>query len=397
MAFRLPDDGPQLWPNRTVPFVIDPLLANAELLIKQAFRLIHEKTCIRFREKAPGDSDRFGVRFTRNDEICVTSQIGLRPGRARFDRGQGQEIQLGLDCLTNGYIQRALGLVLGLAYEETRVDREKYVRYNPLRTECIAALDKYEDEFRDAGDGADVDSNATLASRSKAVAISHEHSAAALGIVFDYASHMFVTRECFTPHKHPSARLGSNDDGATAGGSGALSVLDLEKLNAMYDCPACHSYRFMDIHRLLASPHSFESGHFNPVESGHDIDQRPLYVCRVYHGPAGALLVGKMKTTESHTNCWVADGGREYIYGRNFEVLTSPGGHNFTWGAINAILPSAILGGRTGDREPVYIGKCKVAGADSITSGSFQARVGALYVPFGGNAVKCSNFQLLTC
>lgn len=214
-------DHSRIWPNQRVPYVIDPLLIESALVIKNSMKYIQERTCVQFIEKQKTDKD--WIKFIRNDGICYTAEFGRN-----FEKSKsGQEIELGIDCISTVSVQRALALVLGLFYEETRPDRDKYVRYNPLLPSCInRTLEKNDDE---------------LLSNSTHFLISTKHLDAALNLPFDYGSHMFVNKECFQPYRSSSIRLGSSD-GHGNDESGVLSVLDLEKLNAIYQCSG--KYKF---------------------------------------------------------------------------------------------------------------------------------------------------------
>lgn len=164
-----------------------------------------------------------------------------------------------------------------------------------------------------------------------------------------------------------------------------------------FSIPGCNSHRFVRIHKIVDSPHTFES--FNPIQTGFDIDELPLYVCRAFHN--GALVIGKMKMTHEYSSCWVGESGKEYDFGKGFDVLTNPNKQNFTWISSDNLssMKNAIVGGRTNLRESLYIGRCTVAhsGQRSTVSGSYLPSTRITTVPFGLIAHVCKNSEVLNC
>uniref|UniRef100_A0A0K8TPN2 Uncharacterized protein n=1 Tax=Tabanus bromius TaxID=304241 RepID=A0A0K8TPN2_TABBR len=83
--------------------------------------------------------------------------------------------------------------------------------------------------------------------------------------------------------------------------------------------------------------------------------------------------------------------GRE-IPATSYEVLC---GHGYTWvpSVGGQILPHAVIGGRTSDGEPLYIGRANYAG--SITPGKVHPSHNCLYIGYGGREVRVDSYEIL--
>lgn len=82
--------------------------------------------------------------------------------------------------------------------------------------------------------------------------------------------------------------------------------------------------------------------------------------------------------------------------------MTNPGNEaNFRWIRSTGSIPSgAIKGGRTKDRETIYVGRCKinVDNRDTLIPGFYlESKPGELRVPFGGGVRRCNDFEALVC
>ncbi|HEX8262310.1 MAG TPA: M12 family metallopeptidase [Allosphingosinicella sp.] len=102
-----------LWPGRTIPYVIDPQLPDAEA-VEAAILHWNEHTVIRF---VPRTSETDYVLVTRIDG-CAVSDIGRRGGK--------QTICLAEDCPV-GSIIHELGHTVGLWHEHCRHNRDDFV------------------------------------------------------------------------------------------------------------------------------------------------------------------------------------------------------------------------------------------------------------------------------
>jgi Astacin (Peptidase family M12A) len=106
------------WPNGLVPFEIDPTLADQQR-VTDAIQHWIGRTPIRFVQRTVANASQFPnyVRFV--DRNACFSQVGMRGGM--------QEISLGAGCTTGAAIHE-IGHAVGLWHEQSREDRERFVR-----------------------------------------------------------------------------------------------------------------------------------------------------------------------------------------------------------------------------------------------------------------------------
>jgi len=156
--------------------------------------------------------------------------------------------------------------------------------------------------------------------------------------------------------------------------------------------PDCNGYRFIKLTKL--SPEAIK------VEAGHEIDGKPFYICRVYH--EGHLLIGK--SIPDDNICYVGMNGVEKLYQDNFSILTHDSRFSLRWQTIfrrpHSPFLKEIRGGRTKDRETIYIGRCSVtAGNESSLIPGFylDSNLTELLIPWNGGVTKCTQFQSLIC
>lgn len=122
------------------------------------------------------------------------------------------------------------------------------------------------------------------------------------------------------------------------------------------------------------------------VEGGRDVDG-PLYVGRAKH--EGALIPGKVNP--QHGVCYIPWGGEEH--GKSeYEVLC---GCPSTWVSTSGdnIPPNAIPAGQTEDEEVLYIGRVNHEG--TVTVGKVQPSHKVVYIPFAGQEVPFSEYEIL--
>ncbi|XP_075156713.1 uncharacterized protein LOC142229992 [Haematobia irritans] len=123
----------------------------------------------------------------------------------------------------------------------------------------------------------------------------------------------------------------------------------------------------------------------NAVSGGFDGSDQ-LYVARAYHG--SDLIPGKLHP--SHGCCYVPYGGEEHSH-RDYEVLCNSYGRWIPCNG-NGVPPNAIPGGRTGNGEPLYIGRVHHNG--TMTVGKFHPSHRQCFIPYGGKEMSFNDFEI---
>ncbi|XP_058808970.1 LOW QUALITY PROTEIN: C3 and PZP-like alpha-2-macroglobulin domain-containing protein 8 [Phymastichus coffea] len=117
-------------------------------------------------------------------------------------------------------------------------------------------------------------------------------------------------------------------------------------------------------------------------------DDEPFYVGRATH--EGATLPGKVKP--SHGVCYVPWGGAEHAKD-NYQVLC---GCNPIWVPVsgNNIPPNAIPSGESEDGETLFVGRVNHEG--TLTIGKIQPSHGTCYIPYAGQELSFTDYEVLT-
>lgn len=93
----------------------------------------------------------------------------------------------------------------------------------------------------------------------------------------------------------------------------------------------------------------------------------------------------------------------EHRLSENFEILTNPKKVNINWKKrpTNGSFPAnAIRGGRTAEREPLYIGRCtmKFDGKTTTIIGKIHRSASTdMFVAYGGLEYTCNDYDILVC
>ncbi|CAM4657695.1 unnamed protein product [Leuciscus chuanchicus] len=102
-----------------VPYIVSSEFSNSDKsVIASAMSVFHAKTCIRFVAKS-----------SQTDYISIENKDGCYSSLGRT--GGKQVVSLNRNgCIYNGIAQHELSHALGFYHEQTRSDRDKYVRIN---------------------------------------------------------------------------------------------------------------------------------------------------------------------------------------------------------------------------------------------------------------------------
>ncbi|KRZ11556.1 Zinc metalloproteinase nas-4 [Trichinella zimbabwensis] len=186
------------WPNGVVPYILsDKYGKKSRKIIARAMQMIQEQTCIRF---VPNKKHKY------RDYVNIEPIDGCYSYIGRV--GGEQPISLTSNCIQEGVIIHELLHALGFIHEQSRSDRDKYVRilWQNIMPGMESEFEKYSDQ--------DLDN---------------------LGFEYDYDSIMHYEKEAFSrngratliPLKSGSEQMGQRD---------GLSGKDILKINKLYAC-----------------------------------------------------------------------------------------------------------------------------------------------------------------
>ncbi|XP_037032940.1 zinc metalloproteinase nas-8-like [Bradysia coprophila] len=333
------------WPNARVPYTLDPDFdENQRVQVARAIENYQSKTCVRFDPKQPEDND--FVEILRDDTTCGLAHV-CRIGGPQFAKFGG-------GCISAAVMSHELGHTLCFGHEQTRPDRDDWISWNT--DICNPHGKDNPDDFT------------------------------TLDLFYDYVSLQHYEGECYNgciiPKVPGVTKCGGGDD---------LSVIDIEKINAFYGCEGCYSYRFRPMNLITGSDRL--------LFGGVDITGETLYPCRGYHN--GDIIVGKGNPRSRV--CYVGYGGLEHVIQENFEIITNPERANLFWirrPADGSFPENAVRGGRTAEREPLYIGRCSLVfdGRPTTIPGKIHRSASdGMFVVFGGREYVCYDFEILVC
>lgn len=123
------------------------------------------------------------------------------------------------------------------------------------------------------------------------------------------------------------------------------------------------------------------------VRGGVDADGAVIYIGRAFH--EGDMLPAKVIPDKNVA--YICYGGEEHLK-EDFEVLRSG---DFVWEfATSGTIPEgAVKCGQTSDGEPLYVGRALYQGTQ--TPGKIQVSHGCLYIPFNGEEVSITEYEVL--
>ena len=186
-----------LWPDARIPYVLSAKYsARDRAVLAAAMKTYHEKTCIRFEPKNTTD---YNFIYIYPGNGCA-SQVGKGGGM--------QFVSLGVGCVYTGIIQHELMHVVGFWHEQSRADRDDYIRilWQNIESGMEYNFDKYSwDEIQN------------------------------LDTPYDYSSVMHYGTHAFAKGYAPTI-LPKDGSSSIIGQRNGLSELDLEKINRLYSC-----------------------------------------------------------------------------------------------------------------------------------------------------------------
>lgn len=126
------------------------------------------------------------------------------------------------------------------------------------------------------------------------------------------------------------------------------------------------------------------------IAGGNDVNGEPIYVGRAFED--NDTIPGKI--VPSHQCIYVPYAGSEKRHDQ-YEYLVRPAYGSIDWvPAHDGLIPSgAVMGGRTSNGETLYIGRAYHQGSWVIGKVHSSHRV--LYIPFGGDEISISDYEVL--
>nr|CCA61951.1 bone morphogenetic protein 1 [Suberites domuncula] len=199
----------KLWTNNCVRYQISTHVSmETATLIRRAMNNLEEKTCLRFISGGSGDY----IEFTSTESGCFSHMVGRQGGRQQINLGQG--------CRTFGIITHEIGHAIGFWHEQSRPDRDRFVRVN---NENIR--DGKERQFM----------------KRKHLKIDYQGSPYDYGSIMHYSSRAFSRPDCTGENcvtlSINNAVEYSHQGSPTLGQRNALSAQDILQINRLYTCP----------------------------------------------------------------------------------------------------------------------------------------------------------------
>ncbi|KAI1291941.1 Zinc metalloproteinase nas-13 [Halotydeus destructor] len=191
-------DPRELWPNGRIPYLLSKRFSEKDrTVLAAAVQTYHDRTCLRFEPKNSTDYDFI---YIYPGLLGCASQVGRAGGM--------QYVSLGSGCSYVGIAQHELMHTSGFWHEQSRADRDDYIRilWDNIEPGMAYNFDKY-----------------TLEE------IQHLDVPYDYGSVMHYGSHAFA--KGFGPTIVPRAPA------TNIGQRKGLSDIDILKVNLLYNCP----------------------------------------------------------------------------------------------------------------------------------------------------------------
>ncbi|KAM7444990.1 hypothetical protein ABFA07_006520 [Porites harrisoni] len=188
------------WPNGVIPYIVDRDLApKTKKEIRKALRHWKRKTCLNFRHKRDGDTDY--IRFVY--EPGCWSYVGRAGGEQKLSVGPG--------CEFMGTIIHEIGHAVGFWHEQSRQDRDNYIRIlkENIREDAIDQFNKMPKRVMDS-----------------------------MNYEYDYFSIMHYGTKFFSKNNKATIKIRKKGRriGAEIGQRKGLSWIDIAQVHAMYNC-----------------------------------------------------------------------------------------------------------------------------------------------------------------
>ncbi|PFX34609.1 zinc metalloproteinase nas-6-like [Stylophora pistillata] len=188
------------WPNGEIPYVVDRNLATkTKREIRRALKHWKRRTCLHFRHKRDGDADY--IRFVY--EPGCWSYVGRAGGE--------QKVSIGAGCEFMGTIIHEIGHAVGFWHEQSRQDRDHYIRIlrENIQTNAVDQFNKMPRKVMDS-----------------------------MGYEYDYFSIMHYGTKFFSKNGKATIKIRKKGRriGAQIGQRRSLSWIDVAQVHAMYNC-----------------------------------------------------------------------------------------------------------------------------------------------------------------
>lgn len=321
------------WKDNTVLYEYDTSFkAEDQEEFQVAIGHIKSQTCIKFGKVQ--ETNGTHIILKRNDSLCTSVPFG--GGHAIF----------GGKCINRQIFVKEILKILYFGQEHNRFDRDDWVEVN---SNCKQYLKSDPKKF-----------------------IPQE-------LMYDYnsVSHDHCNSTCLKPKKKGVYECGFIN---------GLNVLDIDKINAYYQCKGCLGHRWKNRKNDIKAP--FRSGNLNK------------YVCRAFY--QGEIVPGQGNPKDGCTVIGFNKTETTVNTTEEFEILTSENNTNLQWekSSDNKILKGAIKGGRTeGVRTlPLYIARCENGQSNykfvKITQSTTDE---ILFIGPNGTKWDKDKCQILTC